>query len=128
MARSIGGRGSGRPGRSIAAIALAAALCLAAGTGCVTGLVYEHTTRPLDLNLQNDPARLDDDRGEARGDSVKRLVIPTVVGPALEFDWGDASIATALRDAGITRVHYADLEKRSILRIWTEYWVHVHGE
>jgi hypothetical protein len=33
-----------------------------------------------------------------------------------------------MEHAGIETVHYADLETRSFLGIWTEQWVHVYGE
>ncbi len=30
--------------------------------------------------------------------------------------------------AGMVRAHYADLEMLSVMGIWTQRWVHVHGE
>ncbi len=105
--------------------ALAATLVLAvSSTGCLNGAIYTHTTQPLDTDFADTPVH-----EGGRGDSWKSLVIPLFYYPgALQFDWGDMSIANALSEAGIDTVHYADLETRSILGIWTERWVHVYGE
>lgn len=41
---------------------------------------------------------------------------------------GDASIATAAKSAGITKVHHVDYETMSILGIYAKYTVKVYGE
>lgn len=93
-------------------------------TGCVSGEIYSHTTRPLDVDFNNTPVH--DGR---RGESWKTLVIPIYYQDAfLRFDWGDMSIANSMEEAGIETVHYADVETRSVMGIWTESWVHVYGE
>jgi hypothetical protein len=108
---------------------MALALLSLSWAGCLTGGIYEHTTRPLDTNFNETPSHLGDTRGESRGDSWKTLVIPLIVVPGdLRFDWGDMSVADAMRRAGIETVHYADIERRSFLGIWTQTWVHVYGE
>jgi hypothetical protein len=63
-------------------------------------------------------------------ESWKTLVIPLkyVLGIVLYFDSGDVSIAGAAEAAGIETVHYADIERESFLRIWTQSWLYVLGE
>jgi hypothetical protein len=65
--------------------------CLAGATGCFSGGVYTHVTKPLDVNLDRTPVH---DGGRA----------------------------------GITTIHYADLETLSVLGIWTQRWAVVYGE
>lgn len=93
-------------------------------TGCLNGAIYSHTTEPLDVDFNNTPVH--DGR---KGDSWKTLVIPIYYqGASVRIDWGDMSIANSMQEAGIEIVHYADLETRQVLGIWTERWVHVYGE
>jgi hypothetical protein len=46
----------------------------------------------------------------------------------LQVDWGSTAIGDGMRAAGLTRVHYADLETLSILGLWTQRWIHLYGE
>ncbi len=93
-------------------------------TGCLNGAIYSNTTVPLDTDFDDTPVH---DGG--RGDSWKTLVIPIFYqGATVQIDWGDMSVANALEGAGIETVHYADLETRSILGIWTERWLRGYGE
>jgi hypothetical protein len=48
-------------------------LCTLTSTGCVTGLIYTHTTVPLDTDFSNTPVY-----SGGRGDSWKTLVIPII--------------------------------------------------
>jgi hypothetical protein len=41
---------------------------------------------------------------------------------------GDASIATAAKNAGITKIHHVDYYSQSILGFWAKYTVKVYGE
>ena len=86
--------------------------------------------KPFDLNLTETPAHFDARPGADRSDSWKTLLFPLryVIGTDLQFDWGDMSVRQAMHDSGIETVHYADLETRSILGIWTQRWLHVYGE
>jgi hypothetical protein len=98
-----------------------ALLALLGSTGCVSGLIYHHVTVPLDTNFDATPAHTGD-----RGRSQKRVVIPWPV--RMQFDWGSSAVGDGMREAGITRVYYADMETRSFLGVWTERWVHVYGD
>jgi hypothetical protein len=97
------------------------ALCLSTSTGCVAGFIYHHVTVPLDTNFDATPVHPGD-----RGRSQKRVVIPYPV--RMHFDWGSSAIGDGMREAGITRAYYADMETRSFMGVWTERWVHVYGE
>jgi len=46
----------------------------------------------------------------------------------LQFAFGDASLETAARRAGISEVHYADYEVLELLGVFGEFKVKVHGE
>jgi len=122
-------RPQARPRASARAALISAALAVACTTGCLSGAVYHHTTEPLDVNFNETPSVLGDARGEARGDSWKSVVIPLVgLAGQIQFDWGDMSVARAIEQTGFQTVHYADLETRSILGLWTQRWLHVYGE
>ncbi|MBD3183058.1 hypothetical protein GF312_12255 [Candidatus Poribacteria bacterium] len=41
---------------------------------------------------------------------------------------GDASIETAAKNAGITKIHHVDYQSKSILGIYAEFTVMVYGE
>ena len=41
---------------------------------------------------------------------------------------GDASIETAAKSAGITKIHHVDYQSKSILGIYAEFTVVVYGE
>ena len=101
-------------------------------SGCLSGLIYRHTTEPFDLNANETLAHVHADAGASadRGDSWKTLRLPLrfVIGNDIQFDWGDMSTRQAISDAGIETVHFADLEIRSILGIWTQRWLHVYGD
>jgi hypothetical protein len=118
-----------RPRAATRAALLSIAVAIACTTGCLSGGIYQHTTEPFDVNFNETPSGLDETRGAARGESWKTLVIPLlVVAGRIQFDWGDMSVARAIELAGFETVHYADLETRSILGLWTERWLHVYGE
>lgn len=108
----------------LSSVFIGVVLLLATQTGCVSGMIYSHTTRPLDVDFNNTPVHTGD-----RGDAWKTLVIPLIfVDGQVQFDWGDISVARAMAKANIATVHYADLEERSYLGLWTERWLHVYGE
>jgi hypothetical protein len=91
--------------------------------GCLSGGIYTHVTEPLDVNLNETPVH---DGGE--GESWKTLRVPITSGLFVQVDWGSDAVGDAARSAGITTVHYADLEILSVLGIWTQRWAVVYGE
>ncbi len=95
--------------------------CLAGGTGCISGAIFQYTTVPIDVNLDETPAHT----GE-RGPSWKTFVIPYPL--RMQFHWGSTAIGDAIRYRGLTTVHYADLRTLSVLGLWTQRWVYVYGE
>jgi len=42
--------------------------------------------------------------------------------------WGDASVASAAKSAGITVVHHIDYEMMSVLGIYVEFTTIVYGD
>jgi hypothetical protein len=46
----------------------------------------------------------------------------------LDFATGDASISTAMKNGGITRVHHVDHETLSVLGVYARYTTIVYGE
>ena len=41
---------------------------------------------------------------------------------------GDASIATAMKNGGITKIHHVDCEVTTVLGVYTKYTTVVYGE
>lgn len=88
-------------------------------TGCGRGLIYTHITTPLDVNLHNTPV-FTGRAATAKGDT-KRIRY------YVEVEWESNAIGDIMRRAGLTEVHYADLEILSVLGIWTQRFVNVYG-
>lgn len=97
---------------------LAACALLAGAPGCMTGLIYEHVTVPLDVNLDHTPVASEDERESA---NTFRYYV-------FRVDWGSDGIGDVARRFGFTRVDYADLETLSVIGVWTQHWAHVYGE
>jgi len=88
--------------------------------GCVSGLIYTHVTTPLDLDLNNTPVftgRQQAGKGDTK--TIRYYV---------QIDWDSNAIGDIAKKAGLTEVHYADLETLSVLGIWTQKTVHVYGQ
>lgn len=94
----------------------AALSCLPLG-GCVAGLVYTHTTQPLDLNLRETPLGTLAGAQDSKDLDLRYIRIV----------WDGNDIASAAEAAGMNEVHFADLETLSILGVWRQDWVHVYG-
>lgn len=41
---------------------------------------------------------------------------------------GDASIETAAKSAGITKIHHVDYDAMSVIGVYAEYTIYVYGE
>ena len=89
-----------------------------------TGCVYMHVTEPLDVNFDNTPVH----DGRPGHESWNTLRIPVPVMLMFPFDWGTVAIGDAAREAGMTTIHYADLETLRVVGIWTQRWAIVYGE
>ena len=88
-------------------------------TGWTSGLIYTHITTPLDVNLNNTPV-FTGRTGTAKGDT-KRIRY------YVDIEWDSNAIGDIMRLAGLTEVHYADLETLSVLGIWSQRFVTVYG-
>ncbi|MEG1621941.1 MAG: TRL-like family protein [Alistipes sp.] len=52
----------------------------------------------------------------------------SVVGYVGIVSIGDASIQTAAKDAGISRIHHVDYESKSYVGVYSKYTIIVYGE
>lgn len=102
--------------RLLAASTLAAAFAL---TGCATahapvnGLIYSSVTGPVGVTGSADkPTKV----GRAHARSFFGL-----------YATGDASIETAARNGGITKIHHVDHETQVILGVLADYTTIVYG-
>ena len=86
-------------------------------SGCSTGLIYTHTTRPLDLNLDRTRVVQTGHQGDVK--HVQYRVSVT---------WDSNAIGDIARKNGLETVYYADLEILSVLALWSRFTVHIYGE
>lgn len=87
------------------------------GSGCLSGLVYSHVTRPLDVNFDQTPVHAE--RAQSSHKTVEYYV---------RVDWGSTGLADIGKAHGFDKIHYADLETLSILGFYRQRWAHVYGE
>ena len=85
--------------------------------GCATGLIYSHTTVPLDVNFTDTPIV---DRTDLDDTRHFRFYV--------QVDWNKNAIGDIAKRAGFQEVYYADFEELSVLGIWTQRYVHVYGK
>jgi hypothetical protein len=98
--------------------ALLAALCFATLQGCMTGVLYTHTVRPLTTNMHDTPV--------VPGPGVRSSLIQ-VRYSYLDVRAGNNGIGAIARQNGIAKVYYADVETLRIL-IYTQTFVRIYGE
>lgn len=89
-------------------------------TGCAhvlwqpaPGLIYSDVTSPWDASNGD----LGTKHGSAQMTSILGLVAT-----------GDASIETAAKSAGITKITHVDFKSKSVLGVFAEFTVHVYGQ
>lgn len=84
--------------------------------GTVSGCLYANFKTPLDMDL--DQTQLGPDTGEASVHSILGLVA-----------WGDAGVAAAARDGGLTTLNHMDVEILNIFfGIYSRETTIVYGE
>jgi hypothetical protein len=101
-----------------AALALLLAMPLLAGCAAytmspATGFLYTDLKAPLTATSHDTSSKM----GTSIGSSILGLVAT-----------GDASIETAMKNGGITRVHHVDYHSKSILGIYATFTTIVYGE
>jgi len=95
-----------------------AVTCAALLTGCAMG--HGPVVAPLAFDLRGPVSA-----GPAAGSGkVGRATATGIV----MFAYGDASISTAMKNGGITRIHHVDHETTNILGIYSTYTTIVYGE
>lgn len=98
---------------------LAASVLAIALSGCATanapvnGIIYSHVTAPLMVTGSAD-----------KPTKVGRAVARSIFGL---YATGDASIETAARNGGITKIHHVDHETQSYLGVLADYTTIVYG-
>jgi hypothetical protein len=94
-------------------------LALLVSTGCamaaspVNGFLYSKVDAPLAVNSDADNKK----HGSASCQSYLGLIAT-----------GDASIETAAKNGGITKIHHVDFKSHSILGFYAEFTTIVYGE
>lgn len=96
-----------------------AALCAVVLQGCVNGLVYTHTVRPLTTDMHDTPV--------VPGPGVRSSMIQ-VRYSYLDVRAGNNGIGEIARQNGIARVYYADIEVFRVLGVFTQTYVRIYGE
>ena len=89
--------------------------CGASAKAPVTGFLYTDVTAPVTTSIDN---------------TVKPLKSGTAFAQSI-LGWvaiGDASIRTAARNGGITKIHHVEQHTQSVLGIVATYTVTVYGE
>lgn len=100
----------------IATIILSATLLTSCGAfviAPVMGTLYTDVKAPITATSNTSSVKM----GKASATSILGLVAT-----------GDASIETACKSAGITKIHHVDFHASSILGIVATYTVYVYGE
>ncbi|HXK21636.1 MAG TPA: TRL domain-containing protein [Myxococcota bacterium] len=120
--------------RSTSLAAACALLLLGGGTGCAwrikapvkppVGLIYTGYKAPMSVDF-NQTAAQPERVGQS---SVKYIGIPIPFIGYFDFAFGDASVAEAARNGGISRVDYVDYEFTAVLGVYSEMKTTVHGE
>jgi len=111
-------------------------LCLLVGTtlgaGCAQvrmpvvppqGLIYTNVKAPATIDTQ-----LNVDRSELTVGTGEAHYLLEFLITRIGFAWGETSISSVARGAGIDTVHYADYEVMSILGIYQKFTLNVYGE
>jgi hypothetical protein len=112
--------------RSLSIVSLMAAWCAVVGlsAGCTivttpvmpyTGSAFHHSTQPVDIRFDETPI------GPRRGEAESAAYFFYL------FAKGDASIMTAARDGGISRIDHVECEVFNVLGLYTRYRTIVFG-
>lgn len=95
-----------------------AVTCAVLLTGCAMG--HGPVAAPFAFDLRGPVSA-----GSAAGSSkVGRATATGIV----MFAYGDASISTAMKNGGITRIHHVDHETTNIMGVYATYTTIVYGE
>jgi len=98
-------------------------VCLSLMTGCIPGFytvgtLYTSVKTPTEAVAYYGPTA----NNSAKVSKVSATNILGLIAT------GDASLETAMRQGGITKVHHIDQEVTSILGLWSTYTIYVYGE
>ncbi len=102
-----------RQAMAVVLAAFALSGCAAYAVAPVTGFVYSDTEFGINATANEGSSKI----GEAYSESILGLVAI-----------GDASIAAAMKNGGITKVQHVDYHTYNILGIYAKFTVKVYGE
>ena len=85
------------------------------------GILFTQHRAPLSINSSGVPT------GGKVG-TASTMYVRDVIITGMGIAWDDASIEAAAREGGITKIHYADYEVLSVLGVFGQFTVRVHGE
>jgi len=85
------------------------------------GLLFTRYRAPLTADVTGVPAA-------GREGTASTLFVQDIILTGQGLAWDDASIATAAREGGLTKVYYADYEVLAVLGVFGEFTVRVYGE
>jgi hypothetical protein len=85
------------------------------------GLAFANQRAPLTLDF--DETRLGSKHATA---SVLYVYEPLLT--SISLAWGDASLAAAAANGGISKIHYVDYEVLNVLGVFVQFTVHVYGD
>ncbi len=101
------------------------ATTLLAASGCVSGLVYQRTVRPLDVNLSGSPVFK---RDRNLTGEVRHLAFPIGIISRIDILWDSNAIGDIARRSGMKEIYYADIETERVLTVWRIDTVHLYGK
>jgi len=89
-------------------------------TGCCIPMKGTSTAAITIDHIASDPVIDNNVRPVKRGEAKATAI--------LMFNTGDASIGTAMRNGGVTKVHHVDYDVKNILFLYNEVLTIVYGE
>lgn len=82
------------------------------------GLIYTHTVKPLDINMDQTKNLTEHDWGDIKNFSYSLVNVM----------WDSNAIGDIAKEHGMETVYFADIESLRILMVWNQYWVRVYGK
>lgn len=92
-----------------------------------SGLIFTQYKAPLDFSFSKNGVGTPVSGNKSGTSEAQYLSIPFTY-RLISFGWGDASIETAQKNAGLSEVSYADYQVLSVLGVYTSTKVTAHGK
>lgn len=93
-------------------------------TGCAPGFIYTNIHEPLSTDMQSTPAT-----GKETEIKNRQVRVPLGLRGSISTQWASGLIGQAAKDAGLTKIYYADLHLISVLGgTWQDAQITIVGE